>query len=68
MESYPLYQMIDENGEWVNKSYEEEFNEEKVKEFYYHMLRIRTYDQKGVALPRKGRIGMCLFQGTKEHK
>lgn len=57
MENYPLYQIIDENGEWVNKSYEKELNEEKVKEFYYHMLRIRTYDQKGVALQRQGRIG-----------
>ncbi|MGG4180861.1 pyruvate dehydrogenase (acetyl-transferring) E1 component subunit alpha [Virgibacillus pantothenticus] len=56
-EKYPLLQIIDQEGKWLDESNEEGLLEEKVKQFYYHMLRIRTYDQKGVALQRQGRIG-----------
>lgn len=56
-DKYPLFQIIDHDGKVLDESYEAELSEEKVKLFYYHMLRIRTYDQKGVALQRQGRIG-----------
>ncbi|WP_106497962.1 pyruvate dehydrogenase (acetyl-transferring) E1 component subunit alpha [Lentibacillus sp. Marseille-P4043] len=56
-EMYPLFQIVDQTGEIVTKEYRSELTEEKAKQLYYHMMRIRTYDQKGVALQRQGRIG-----------
>ncbi|EQB37162.1 hypothetical protein M948_09785 [Virgibacillus sp. CM-4] len=56
-EKYPLFQVMGKDGKWQDQTYEKELNEAKVKSLYYHMLRIRTYDQKGVALQRQGRIG-----------
>ncbi|MBR7794731.1 pyruvate dehydrogenase (acetyl-transferring) E1 component subunit alpha [Agaribacter marinus] len=56
-ERYPLFQIMNKNGELLDHAYETEITVDQVKSFYYHMLRIRTYDQKGVALQRQGRIG-----------
>ncbi|GAA0440356.1 pyruvate dehydrogenase (acetyl-transferring) E1 component subunit alpha [Lentibacillus halophilus] len=57
MEKYPLFQIIDKNGHISSDDYQTEITEENVKWLYYHMLRIRTYDRKGVSLQRQGRIG-----------
>lgn len=63
---YPLIQMVDENGNIVTDAHAEDITEEKIKSFYYHMLRIRTYDQKGIALQRQGRIGTYVPFGGQE--
>ncbi|WP_188456929.1 pyruvate dehydrogenase (acetyl-transferring) E1 component subunit alpha [Virgibacillus oceani] len=54
---YPLFQIIDKDGNLTNQKYEDKLTGDKAKLLYYHMTRIRTYDQKGVALQRQGRIG-----------
>lgn len=63
-EKYPLMQIVDGSGKLTSDSYENMITEEKVKDFYYHMFRLRTYDQKGKALQRQGRIGTYVpFEG-----
>lgn len=54
---YPLFQIIDEKGKMTSGKHETELTEEKARQLYFHMLRIRRYDQKGVSLQRQGRIG-----------
>lgn len=56
-EKYPLLKIVDKTGKVVAKEYETEITAEKAKQFYYHILRLRTYDKKGRALQRQGRIG-----------
>lgn len=61
---FPLLQIVDENGNVLIDSYEDVMTEDRMKEFYYHMVRLRTYDQKGKALQRQGRIGTYVpFEG-----
>ncbi|MHA6252233.1 pyruvate dehydrogenase (acetyl-transferring) E1 component subunit alpha [Oceanobacillus sp. CAU 1775] len=61
---YPLLQIVDQTGKVVSNEHEAEVTEEKAKQFYYHMLRLRTYDKKGRALQRQGRIGTYVpFEG-----
>lgn len=63
-ERYPLMTVVDETGKLVSKHYLSEVKEEQVKMFYYNMLRLRTYDKKGKALQRQGRIGTYVpFEG-----
>lgn len=63
-ERYPLITVVDETGKLVSKHYLSEVKEEQVKMFYYNMLRLRTYDKKGKALQRQGRIGTYVpFEG-----
>lgn len=63
-EQYPLMQIVDGSGNFTSDSYKNMITEEKVKDFYYHMVRLRTYDQKGKALQRQGRIGTYVpFEG-----
>lgn len=63
-ERYPLMTVVDETGKLVSKHYHSEVKEEQVKMFYYNMLRLRTYDKKGKALQRQGRIGTYVpFEG-----
>lgn len=54
---FPIRVIIDETGKLADEKYKEYVTEEQVKHFYYHMMRLRTYDKKGVALQRQGRIG-----------
>lgn len=59
---YPLFRIVDTSGNLVSDDYD--ITEEQAKSYYYHMLRIRTYDQKGIALQRQGRIGTYVpFEG-----
>lgn len=46
-EKYPLLEIVDKTGSLVSKKYEKEITEEQVKQFYYNMVRLRTYDKKG---------------------
>src|SRR5690625_4285316 len=63
-EKYPLMQIVDGSGKLTSDSYENMITEEKVKDFYYHMFRLSTYDQKGKALQRQGGIGTYVpFEG-----
>ncbi|MEI3612364.1 pyruvate dehydrogenase (acetyl-transferring) E1 component subunit alpha [Pseudogracilibacillus sp. SO30301A] len=63
-EKYPLMTVVDEKGTLVSEHYQSEVKEEQVKTFYYNMLRLRTYDKKGKALQRQGRIGTYVpFEG-----
>ncbi|ASK62626.1 pyruvate dehydrogenase (acetyl-transferring) E1 component subunit alpha [Virgibacillus phasianinus] len=62
--NYPLFQIIDKDGEVTSADYQDLLTEEQAKTYYYHMLRIRTYDHKGIALQRQGRIGTYVpFEG-----
>lgn len=62
MTDYPLYQCIDKEGRWMCD--EEILDVEQLKSFFYHMLRIRTFDKKAVTLQRQGRLGTyALFEG-----
>ncbi|MBM7840087.1 pyruvate dehydrogenase E1 component alpha subunit [Alkalihalobacillus xiaoxiensis] len=62
MTDYPLYQCIDKEGRWMCD--EEMLDVEQLKSFFYHMLRIRTFDKKAVTLQRQGRLGTyALFEG-----
>ncbi|HLR69259.1 pyruvate dehydrogenase (acetyl-transferring) E1 component subunit alpha [Virgibacillus alimentarius] len=63
-EKYPMMEIIDKAGKFVSKEYEKEITKEQAQKFYYHMLRIRTFDRKGKALQRQGRIGTYVpFEG-----
>lgn len=63
-EKYPLMQIVDSSGNLVSGQYESQLSEEKIKNFFYHMTRLRTYDRRGKALQRQGRIGTYVpFEG-----
>ncbi|OCA89006.1 pyruvate dehydrogenase (acetyl-transferring) E1 component subunit alpha [Pseudobacillus wudalianchiensis] len=61
---YPIKRIIDDEGNLVDASYEEQLDEELVKTLYYHMHRIRTFDRKAISLQRQGRLGTYApFEG-----
>lgn len=63
-QNYPIKRIIDDKGILVDESYENTINEELVKDLYYNMLRIRTYDRKSINLQRQGRLGTYApFEG-----
>lgn len=55
--SFPMKQIMDEEGRLVDPSYQEQIDEKLVQQLHYHMLRIRTFDRKAISLQRQGRIG-----------
>lgn len=62
--NYPLFQIVDKDGEVTSTDYQDLLTDEQAKKYYYHMIRIRTFDQKGIALQRQGRIGTYVpFEG-----
>ena len=64
MEDYPIKRIIDDLGFLVDSSIEKQIDEQLVKDLYYHMLRIRTFDRKAVNLQRQGRLGTYApFEG-----
>ena len=61
---FPIYQMMNENGQLVREGDKERLTDELVREFYYHMVRIRTFDRKAISLQRQGRLGTYApFEG-----
>lgn len=63
-EKYPLFQIVDSRGRLITKVYKSEVTEKLARSYYYHMLRIRTFDRKGKVLQRQGRIGTYVpFEG-----
>ena len=61
---FPIYQIMNENGQLVREDDKERLTDELVREFYYHMVRIRTFDRKAISLQRQGRLGTYApFEG-----
>jgi len=61
---YPMKQIINDEGFFVDSSYEKQIDEELVRMFYFNMLRIRTFDRKAINLQRQGRLGTYApFEG-----
>ncbi|SFA88526.1 MULTISPECIES: pyruvate dehydrogenase (acetyl-transferring) E1 component subunit alpha [unclassified Bacillus (in: firmicutes)] len=65
MESqFPIFQIIDQNGNVVTEEFQEVMTPEKTNEFYRHLVRIRAFDRKAISLQRQGRIGTYApFEG-----
>lgn len=62
--NYPMKRIIDDKGFFVDAAYEERIDGKLVKELYYHMVRIRTFDRKAINLQRQGRLGTYApFEG-----
>ena len=55
--TFPIKQIVDENGNIVNDTYKEKITKDLAVNFYKHLIRIRTFDKKAISLQRQGRIG-----------
>ncbi|WP_421383837.1 pyruvate dehydrogenase (acetyl-transferring) E1 component subunit alpha [Bacillus salacetis] len=55
-EQFPIYRVIDNDGNLLEEK-DSRITESLAKEFYRHMVRIRTFDKKSISLQRQGRIG-----------
>ena len=61
---YPIKKVMDDEGYFIDSSYEEMINEKLVRDLYYNMVRIRTFDRKAINLQRQGRLGTYApFEG-----
>lgn len=61
---YPIKKVMDDEGILTDSSYEKQIDEQLVKDFYYNMVRIRTFDRKAINLQRQGRLGTYApFEG-----
>jgi 2-oxoisovalerate dehydrogenase E1 component alpha subunit len=64
IENFPIQQILDENGKIHNDEDRLKITDEMIKNFYRHMIRIRTFDRKAISLQRQGRIGTYApFEG-----
>ena len=62
--NYPIKRIIDDGGFLVDSAFEKQIDEKLVREFYYNMVRIRTFDRKAINLQRQGRLGTYApFEG-----
>ncbi|MER2262739.1 MAG: pyruvate dehydrogenase (acetyl-transferring) E1 component subunit alpha [Psychrobacillus sp.] len=62
--NYPLKRIMDDEGTLLDEQFKEQIEEILVKELYFHMLRIRTFDRKAINLQRQGRLGTYApFEG-----
>ena len=63
-QNYPIKRIIDDKGQLIDASHEKLIDEKLVKELYYNMIRIRTFDRKAINLQRQGRLGTYApFEG-----
>lgn len=61
---FPMLQVIDKDGKFIDDSYKSEITEELVQTFYRQLLRTRTFDRKAKNLQRQGRLGTYApFEG-----
>ena len=61
---YPIKKIIDDEGFFIDSTFEKQIDEKLVKDFYYNMVRIRTFDRKAINLQRQGRLGTYApFEG-----
>ncbi|WP_409291173.1 pyruvate dehydrogenase (acetyl-transferring) E1 component subunit alpha [Peribacillus sp. SCS-37] len=62
--SFPIFQVMDQDGNLVSGEHRDLVTVERVKMFYREMIRIRRFDRKAVSLQRQGRIGTYApFEG-----
>lgn len=63
-DSFAVKQIVNGNGQLVDRQYEEEMTEELTRTLYQNMLMARMFDRKCVNLQRQGRIGTYVpFEG-----
>lgn len=63
-ENFPMKVIVDDKGQLVDESYKDKIDEKLVKEIYYNMIRIRTFDRRAINLQRQGRLGTYApFEG-----
>ncbi|MEC5424087.1 pyruvate dehydrogenase (acetyl-transferring) E1 component subunit alpha [Virgibacillus sp. C22-A2] len=55
--SYPVKQIIDDQGNFIDTSYTDLIDAKLARHLYFHMCRIRAFDRKAISLQRQGRIG-----------
>lgn len=61
---FPIFQVMDQNGNIVSEEHKYIVTEERVKQFFSEMVRIRMFDRKSISLQRQGRIGTYApFEG-----
>ncbi|MCY8232440.1 pyruvate dehydrogenase (acetyl-transferring) E1 component subunit alpha [Priestia endophytica] len=61
---FPIFRIVNEEGQLTDEKYKERMTEDLVKKFYYNMVRIRTFDRKAISLQRQGRLGTYApFEG-----
>ncbi|WP_212925774.1 pyruvate dehydrogenase (acetyl-transferring) E1 component subunit alpha [Oceanobacillus sp. J11TS1] len=56
-EEFPVIQIIDKEGRYVDGTYKNEISQELVQRFYRQLVCMRTFDQKAINLQRQGRLG-----------
>lgn len=62
--AFPIFQVMDSNGNVLLEDHQALVTEKKVKQFYTDMMRIRLFDRKAISLQRQGRIGTYApFEG-----
>lgn len=62
--SFPIFQVMDQNGIIRADEHREMVTEKRVKDFFVEMLKIRLFDRKAISLQRQGRIGTYApFEG-----
>lgn len=54
---FETFQILDENGEIVNKEFEPDLSDDQLKELMRRMVYTRVLDQRSIALNRQGRLG-----------
>lgn len=56
-DKFETFQILDKNGEVVNKEYEPDLSDDELKELMRRMVYTRVLDQRSIALNRQGRLG-----------
>jgi len=54
---FEMFQVLDENGEIVNKDWVPDLSDDDLKELMRRMVYTRVLDQRSIALNRQGRLG-----------
>lgn len=56
-EEFPMVQIMDQNGELIDKSYLNQIDHALAQQFYRQLICMRAFDQKAINLQRQGRLG-----------
>ncbi|THE11163.1 pyruvate dehydrogenase (acetyl-transferring) E1 component subunit alpha [Bacillus timonensis] len=56
-ENFPMFQILNEEGEVVNKAAVPDLSDEQLKELMRRMVYTRILDQRSISLNRQGRLG-----------
>lgn len=61
---FPVFQIMDKQGKYVDETYRKEISKNLVQKFYRQLACMRAFDQKAVNLQRQGRLGTYpAFEG-----